>query len=615
MSGNNINLLDDFPITDYNTWLKVVEKSLKGKSFDDLRTLTYEGIIKKPIYIKSDIKNDIPSFPPFRRSFHTLSYILKPWKINIELFGKTLTEFNEKLKENLNKGVTSVRINLTPEYLNQRFTNFSNANDLKVAFGGANLDDIYLVFSFRNNFEKYCTLINEFVKSEGINQENVIIEYDPLDNFVLQGKKDSQVFNFYDFIIENKLNNYRFSISSNSFKEAGCSLSQELSFIFLKLVEILKYFDLKKYDYTHFLKNLVIQLKTGNDFFLELSKYRALRILWYNILNAYEIETDGIPLIYTKTLKANKSFLDYHSNILRNTIEGLSAVLGGIDILELSYFDDFYKEDILDFTQRITRNIQLLLQEEFNLVNIIDPAGGSYYIENITNELLTHSWNLFKALQNSGGFLQAISKNLIQNEIIKIRNKKVKNFNSRKEILIGVNKYPNLNDEVINLNIKNELNDFDFEPLTPVRFAEPFEKLRLKSLKYQNKFSKKPTVFVASYGKLAHLKARLDFINDFLNVGGIYTENSEISFDINTIYNQFNSYNYKIIIFCALDDHYQEFLTQIIPMINQNHQNIKKILAGYPKDQIETLKMLGIDEFIHLNSDIVEVLNKFYNWL
>jgi methylmalonyl-CoA mutase len=206
----------------------------------------------------------------------------------------------------------------------------------------------------------------------------------------------------------------------------------------------------------HIFQNVSFSVAVGGNYFMEIAKLRALRLLWANILNAYQVAE--MPCnIHTRTATWNKSTLDVYNNLLRVTTEAMSAVIGGADSLTVTTYDEVLNnsaEDIMHeqaiFARRIARNLPILLKEEAHLDKVTDASHGAYYIEHLTAQLAQKAWALFQNIEAEGGFISTFEQGLIQAEIEQIATLKRQRFAEKKEILVGVNRYENPKNEVSN---------------------------------------------------------------------------------------------------------------------------------------------------------------------
>jgi len=301
--------------------------------------------------------------------------------------------------------------------------------------------------------------------------------------------------------------------------------------------------------------------------------------------------------------------------MLRDTTESMSAILGGTDSLCVRTYDSPIRLSS-KFSERVSRNLQIILKEEAYFDKIVDPAAGSYYIENLTNSVAEKAWYIFKQVENKGGYIAAFKKGFIQNKLNEVVEQRKKDLATRKEILLGTNQYPNLNEEAqkeIDINYlkegkiiaKNNIAD----PISLFRGAESFEELRLAS---ENSAKGKPKVFMLTYGNLTKRKARSAFSCNFFACAG-YEVVDNPGFDtINDGIVAALKNKADIIVLCSSDEEYKDITQEIF---NKLKDKAIIVIAGYPKDSVDELNLIGIEHFIHLRSNVLEELRKFQRLL
>ncbi|MCX7908466.1 MAG: methylmalonyl-CoA mutase family protein [Ignavibacteria bacterium] len=667
---------EEFEKANFEDWQKEVEKVLKGKPFDNLFSKTLDNITIKPLYSKEDIpnlsKNELPGLPNFVRSFKIDGNRLQPWKIiqrintphpknaNILIqneikFGSdgfVISHFNYDLEKPCGIVIDSI-------------TDFEELFD--------NLDFSKISFHFETNFPvEFLSFFLAYLEKNSIPSDKLVgsINNTLLKNLLAEGKfletgniSENFMFPIFD-ICKKYLPNFKsVVIDGTFFYESGANTVQELAFILSSAVESLKIFSQKESNIEEVLSKVLFKVSIGSDIFLNLAKLRALRLLWSTVLDFLNLNTNKLYFpIYAVTTLRNKSNLDVFVNMLRNTCETFTAILGTADYIEVTPYD-FFSNDANEFSLRNARNTNLVLKEEHNLCEVIDPAGGSWFLEALTFELAQKALELFKEIERSGGLFQNIINGSIQKFIFENKQKVLVKFAKRENILVGVNKFPNpedklgipnmmkekydkiLQEKIIDKSPKQSIrnqnvidtssplekakmfpnihsivfskeyinNALGVEKLPLFREAEEFEKLRNLSLDYKTRFGTLPKVLIIPYDKISDFRERLDFTKDFFNVGGFEVTTSDSISLIEDAFNVFSEKNPNIIVFCAKNDKYPEFVPRLASLIKKAKPLTITVLAGLPSsEEIELYRNNGVDEFIHIKSDIVEVLNKFY---
>ena len=229
---------------------------------------------------------------------------------------------------------------------------------------------------------------------------------------------------------------------------SGASAVQELGFVFAAIVEYANRLIEKGLPVEKVFKNIRVTFGISSSYFMEIAKLRASKLLWNTIVKTYGLNTEEHKLyIHARTSKYNQTKYDPYVNMLRTTTQAFSAVLGGIDSLHTNAFDEEFNTPD-EFGRRIARNTQIILKEESNLVKLIDPAGGSYYVEKLTDEVASLSWALLQEVEKQGGMVNAIKNEFVQNEIKKVSDLRISDLVKRKSVLVGTNMYANVKENL-----------------------------------------------------------------------------------------------------------------------------------------------------------------------
>jgi len=451
-------MFKEFSETSSKEWTSIIEGNLKGDSFEE--TLVWksaEGIKVTPFYHQDLVGAETQT--PLQT---------ETWKIGQFITVVDAVTANKQAVSSINNGAENLYFYITSEEINISLLLYEI--DLEKTL-------IYFNFSFLSSY--YIKNIMSFV---GNFRNNIFFNVAILSNLSTSGNwftnKETD-FKILDEIVELGVPNV-LMVNAASYQNAGANMVEQLAISIAQANEYFSYFNenkkLKK------IKTITFKLAIGTNYFFEMAKLRALRILWSVLQEAYNT---AIQLhIITQPTKRNKTLYDYNVNMLRTTTEGMSAVLGGANtVFNMPYDAIFHNSN--DFGERIALNQLLLLKEESSLDKVNNPADGSYYIESITNQLAEKALELFKEIEKGGGFLESLQKGEIQKIINNSALKEQEKFNANEEVLVGTNKYRNLMDKM-----KQNL---DFEPfavdtikntfVTPIiekRLAEELEQEILK---------------------------------------------------------------------------------------------------------------------------------------
>jgi methylmalonyl-CoA mutase len=313
--------------------------------------------------------------------------------------------------------------------------------------------------------------------------------------------------------------------------------------------------------------------------------------------------------IHCVTSKWNKTVYDPYVNMLRTQTEAMSSILGGADSLTVEPFDTVFRHPD-EFSERIARNQQLILREEAYFDKVADPSAGSYYIENLTSLIAENAWKQFLEIEDQGGFLHCIKSGYVQRNLEESGAKKLSNLASRKSILLGTNQYANPQEKISGTIDRNVLfgkkivgEDLVVDPITLFRGSEQYEKIRIAV----DTASRRPIVFLLPIGNPTMRKARSQFSANFFGCAG-YKVIDNMGF--NTVEESVTkSLEAKadIVVICSSDEEYMVLAPDIFSKLKES---AIIVIAGDPECRNE-LKAAGLDNFIHIRSDVVETLNYF----
>jgi methylmalonyl-CoA mutase len=583
-------------------WSEKAEESLKGKKLESLKKHTYEKITLKPLYTQEDLSISIgyPGISDFRRGSKPLGHVGESWYIAQEVPYQSLAELETNLYEVLEKGQNTLSFQLKEEILKSPIQLKQLMSKLAGRFP----------FAIQTNGHQHLFLAT-LSELNNFSIQGFVAE-DPISRLVENGYLSFELPHYYPLWAESiqqadeKLPNLKtILVDTSVYHNGGANAVQELAIALATGVYYIE--ELKKYglDPIKVFNKLVFKFQIGANFFTELSKLRAARVLWDKIGEAY-----GVPIKYRgmevigETSHFTKTRQDPHVNILRAGNEAFAAVLGGVQFLQVHPFNEL--EGATPLAERLARNTQLILKEEAFLQNIVDPAGGSWYIESLTNELIEKAWSYFLLIEEKGGLWQALESNWLQSEIKAVLNNRQQDAFNRKQSIIGTNVYANLDESIVYPTEHEEINSIEqkhhhIQPIISERLAEPFEKLRIRSLKINSK------VGLICLGELKQYKARADFMTGFLASGGINAIKSSDIQRISEIQDFISHSNCLHYVLCSSNDVYQEVGLEIMKQIKQEYPSVNFYLAGLPeKEACNQWLEAGIREFVHVKSNCYE---------
>jgi methylmalonyl-CoA mutase len=404
-------------------------------------------------------------------------------------------------------------------------------------------------------------------------------------------------------------------VNGHIFTNAGASIVQEIAFTLSMGSEYLTRLTDKGFLIGQVSPRLKFNLAVGSNYFMELAKLRAYRLLWAKLVNAYGLfdSMNGRMFIHATNACWNLSLYDPYVNMLRTTTGTMSAVLGGVDSFTVKPFNAVF-ETPTDFSERIARNQQLVIKEESYFDKVADPAAGSYYIEKLTESLVAEAWKLFLELDAQGGFVANLKSGHIQKLITESAAKRNMNIATRKDILLGVNQYPNAA-EIIKTDVDKSVFMADditddaalIETIKTYRGAQAFEMLRYKTDLY-SRTAKRPVAWLLTFGNLAMRKARANFATNFFACAGFEIVDNPGFESIERGIEACLEAKPEIVVICSSDEDYVESAMKIFDALKDT---TTVVLAGYPTDLVEQLRAAGMEHFIHMRSNVLQTLQGF----
>lgn len=586
-----------FPNRSIDDWKVKAEQSLKGKKVESLRSNSYESITLKPLYTQDDELpvSEYPGGADFRRGTSLLGHVMNEWKIAQRIPYKTADELKQKLGDALTKGQTAISFNLS-----------NDIADRFLELLGEKVKD----YPFAINSKRFQTQLLANLSSGA--ELSGYIASDPITLFAEEGTFEMEA--LQDWVLKIKQADHNFPnlrtvlIDTTPYHNGGANAVQELAAAAATGVYYLDKLTESGMEFDRALSKMVFQFSIGANFFMELAKLRAARVIWNRITELYGFpeNTRGMQ-IAAETSRFTKTVYDSHVNLLRTANEAFAAVLGGVQYLHVAPFDELAGAS--PFSERIARNMQLILKEEALLNKVVDPAGGSWYIETLTNELAEKAWALFQKIEAKGGILEGLKMNWLQQEIDEVFTRKKLDAETRKQSIVGTNVYAKLDESVICTKIETVKDQTKIEIIPQRRLAEPFEELRSKAKFLEKHKGAAPTVGLLCLGQLKHHKARLDFMKGFLSAGGIKMVESTPIFTVDEASLYLNEQPSKFICICGTNEQYELFGHEILTALKQDFPETTFLLAGLPDKENQSQWLTeGIQQFIHVKSNCYETL-------
>ncbi|PIE02217.1 MAG: methylmalonyl-CoA mutase [Acidobacteria bacterium] len=471
MTEKKAVFFEEFPLVSYEEWKQEVERLLRGAPFEKkMYTKTHEGITLKPVYMREDLDNlshheTMPGFAPFVRGTKLFSYGDSKWLVNQEIQVPDCESFNEALIHDLNRGLQAIHLPLdlasrngqdpdrAPEgTVGKQGVSIASLSGFSRAFKDVIPEQLPVFIGTGTAGLAYLGMLVAWNRKEGARIDTLkgAIKFDPISEWVKQGELRASLATILDEMAlavswcrKNTPDFGAIWVSGETFANAGADAISEVAFNMAAALEYIRQMEERGLKIEDILPHLRFSYSLGTNFFMEVSKLRAARMVWDRILESADVpEEQRFYWAHAETAHSTMTELDPYVNMLRTTTEAFSGIVGGTDSL---YVKPFNASKGIDdsFSRRIARNIQYILREEAHLDKILDPAGGSWYVESLTEEIAERAWRLLQEVESKGGMIQALKEGFIQATCEERYQQRKKALASRRDVLVGVNQYPN----------------------------------------------------------------------------------------------------------------------------------------------------------------------------
>lgn len=605
-------------------WRKTVEAELKGVPFEKkLVTRTPEGTALQPLYTRLDLAGvpDLGATPgaaPFLRGTAASGAAGRTWEYCQEIPAATAADFNRALLGALMQGQNSVSL---PAKFAVDSATAAQALD-KVA-----IDCVPVHLEAGAVAQPVASNYLAAVQARGIPKAKLTgsVTADPLGVWVQNGKLASPLAAQLDALAEwtsaaqaSAPALRTIGVSTVAWSDAGATATQELAFALAAGVEYLRELARRDVAVATTAARMRFTFAVGPQFFSEIAKFRAFRLLWARVMVAFGAGAAAKDVVvHARTGTWNKTLHDVHVNMLRVTTEACSAALGGVDSLHVSPYDEVCGASD-EISQRIARNVHTLLAEEFHFTDTSDPAGGSWYVEKLTDDFARRAWKLFQEIEALGGYAAALRAGMPQKLVNASAADKDDAISKRRAGLIGTNLFPNLREKppVVKTPAAAAAVTDGCEEIAIVkarRAAEGFEELRRAADGFAQRTGARPKVFVAKIGPVKQHKARADFTAGFFAVGGFEMAGKAAFETAEAAAQAAVASGAPIAVLCSTDETYPELVPAFGKALKAAKPEVAFVLAGLPADAALTtaFREAGVDEFIHVRANVREVLAKF----
>ena len=605
MDKEKERLFSEFSPVSTENWKNKIVEDLKGADYDKkMIWRTSEGFNVNPFYRKEDIPSGCGAEKPGEFPYTRGTKSDNNWLVRQDIDLPSAQEANARARKILGEGVDSLAFKVkgklvTPEYI-------------PALLEGIDAEKVELNFNVCvGKVVDFTHLLVEYLRQRGFNLEKVrgSIGYDPIAKEMLAGKNLDNYTEVIKALVEatSALPQYRcIAVNSCKLNNAGAYITQELGYALAWGNEYLNAATEAGVPVDAVAKNIKFNMGISSNFFMEIAKFRAARMLWAKIVEQYypECKCACKMALHAETSEFNLTLFDAYVNMLRTQTEAMSAAIAGVDSITVTPYDAVY-EAPTDFALRIAKNQQLILKHESHLGKVTDPAGGSYYIESLTASIAAEAWKLFLAVEEEGGFRKAVKEGKVQAAVEEAGNSRRIALARRKEILLGTNQYPIFSELSGGKRPLEKGCGCNSEApaaatLSIRRLGEEFEQLRIAT----EASGKRPKAFMLTIGNLAMRQARAQFSCNFLATAG-YEVIDNLGFkSVEEGVAAAMEAKADIVVLCSSDDEYAEYA---VPAFKAIGDKAIFIVAGAPACS-EELKAAGIENFIHVRVNVLETL-------
>jgi len=692
MLDPEFTLRDDFPPAGYDEWRALAEADLGGASFGQkLVTHTYEGIDVQPVYSRRDRPGDadpdgFPGLPPFVRGARPLGAVRTGWDLRPEHAHPDPAVTNLAILDDLQGGATSLLLRLdvaarngldpddpaAAELAGRDGLMAYHADDFAAVLANVHLDRVGVTLEAGAAFLPAAAALVALWRRRGVTPEQArgAFNADPLAVLARDGQLPMSpaatlvlMADLAAWTAKNYPHVTAVRVGTAPYHHAGATAAQDIGFGMCTAVEYLRAMTRAGLDVDSAARQILFSISLGTHHFLAIAKLRAARRLWARVVEACGgSPAAGAMRVHARVSKRVLTLRDPYVNLLRNTVACFAAGIGGAEAITSVPFDSVAgPPDAL--SRRIARNTVLVLQEEAHLHRVIDPPGGSWYLDWLTDQVADKAWGIFQEVERGGGMLRAFQTGWVAKQIDSAFAPRARNLARRKEGITGVSEFPNVGEAPVvrpapdrialraaavarlasarrdspaltalpwagqrvataidaaekgaSIGQLAEALGFHTEPtvippLAPHPFAEPFEELRAASDSWQAARGKRPRVFLASMGPVTHHTARATYAKNFFEAGGFEVIGNDGFRDADAATKAFSESGASVVVICSSDKLYPEVVPQLTPKLKASGAR-SVVLAGNPGANEAAWRAAGVDRFIFIKCDVLAALRE-----
>ena len=665
---SDISLDEGFPQAEWDEWKALVEKTLGGADFEKkLVSTTYDDIKIQPLYWGKNttrLAEERPGSAPFTRGTSANPKELS-WHIAQSYTQPDPVSANKNILNELQKGVTALLLKLDDDENETRTITITDLDSLEALLHSVHLDMLPIHMDAGDRSVAAASLLAAHINKSGSSSEKCDVTFgiDPLGELARRGAISETIDTAYGLLSDAaKWTNEHLPLAkavtsdTRHYHTAGASQSQEIAFALATALEYLRAMEKNGIQLEDAANQICFHMTADADFFGTMAKLRAVRRLWALVTSSCGIEPSPARLL-VETAHRMMSERDVGVNMLRTTLACFAAGAAGADSITVEPYTTRHGMPD-EQARRIARNTQIILQEEAGIARVLDPAGGSYFVETLTNDLSEKAWALFQNIEAEGGMFSALKSGFVQERISALHDKRRADIAKRKLPLTGVSEFPDIHEGDVTTQelstshlgqIKStsgplalpepmehafagmieaaengaSLNEITAayagggetcEALRVISLAEDFELLRSASDKHLERTGARPKIFLCNLGKVSAFTARATFAKNFFEAGGIEAVQDKGHETARAALEAYRASGAEIAILCSSDQLYESLGLEVAKALSK--QGPKALyLAGHPGDKKTDFEAAGIDKFIYMGCDVLSVLEEAHNIL
>jgi len=595
-------LLAEFSRPSLDEWRTEVERLLKGAPFArKMFTKTLEGIAVGSMATAADSPDpDLTATLPGQAPFLRGADADNSWLVAQELPYANSEDFNAALRHDLDRGQTA--INLILDGAGPRGTKVAHIADLGEALEGVDLASTPVFIQAGVDHRRAAEDLWALCAALGFDAASLTgrLGCDPMAGIGTEGELPVPAGQLYDELADLTRKAapglHTLPVYEDPWHDGGADGALGLGLTLASAVHALREMEARGLSLEEAACGVHFNLCIGSDFFLEIARLRALRVLWSSIMTACGVEPSAASLkIHARTSRRTGTVLDPHVNMLRATTQAMSAVFGGVDSLHVAPFDETSKGPD-EFNRRIARNVQLVLKHECHFDHVADPAGGSWFVEKLTADVAVKAWEHFQAVESAGGMGASLEKGLVQEWVATAAAERAARLATRREVMVGTNQYPDPN---LMKTLAAEESGMGI-PLR--RDGMPFEALRARVERLAG--SPEGRVFCACLGDVARYMPRLEFTRRFFRTGGFEVTGDSFATTAAQAAELALADGARTVVLIGLDPTYEEMAAELVAELKNGDAPPIVMLAGTPPEGLE------VDAAINAKSNVLDVLGR-----